>query len=95
MKRKRVNMIIGKKQLALMSLTCVLALAIYGNHLMGQSPNGLISSTEEKENYGDTQFVSGDIDEQKDTTKEYFATYGGFLYHCGINAFGKNQKQFK
>ena len=74
MKRKRVNMIIGKKQLALMSLTCILALAIYGNHLMGQSPNGLISSTEEKENYGDTQFVSGDIiDEQKDTTKEYFA----------------------
>ena len=73
MKRKRVSMVIGKKQWALMALTCVLALAIYGKHLMGQSPNGLISSTEEKENYGDTQFVSGDIDEQKDTTKEYFA----------------------
>ena len=73
MKRKRVNMIIGKKQLVLMSLTCVLALAIYANYLMGQSPNGLINSTERTENYGDTQFVSGDITPQNnESSDEYF-----------------------
>lgn len=74
MKRKRVNMLIGKKQLLLMSLTCVLALAIYVNYLMGQSPNGAISSTEEKEVYGDTQLVSADIKPQSsESSDEYFA----------------------
>lgn len=76
MRRKRVNMLIGKKQLLLMSMTCVLALAIYVNYLMGQSPNGIVGTTEEKEVYGDTQLVSADIkpEAQENTnTEDYFA----------------------
>lgn len=74
MRRKRVNMLIGKKQLLLMSATCVLAIAIYVNYLMGQSPKGFIGTTEEKEVYGDTQLVSADIKpENQDKGDDYFA----------------------
>ena len=74
MRRKRVNMLIGKKQLLLMSMTCVLALAIYVNYLMGQSPSGIVGTNEEKEVYGDTQLVSADIKPQtQESADDYFA----------------------
>ena len=74
MKRKRVNVLIGKKQILLMSLTCVLALAIYVNYALGQSPKGSVSVTKENEAYGETQFVSANIsDTEKQTSEDYFA----------------------
>ncbi|MGN0660706.1 MAG: SpoIIIAH-like family protein [Oscillospiraceae bacterium] len=80
MKKRRLNMIIGKKQIILASLTCMLGLAIYINYLYAQSPEGLVSTTlSDDKNYGDAEFVNADAGGKTEQTAntqssdDYFA----------------------
>lgn len=82
--RKRLNLIIGKKQIILAGLTVLLGAAIYVNYLYS-SANAVNTSdktdesTAEAGNYGDVQFVSGEVSDGKEITvastdsDEYFA----------------------
>lgn len=59
--KRRINMIIGKKQIVIAGLTLVLCVAVYVNFVTGtgattDEPVGGLSGGE---NYGDVQFVSG------------------------------------
>lgn len=77
--KRRINMIIGKKQIILASLTLILGIAIYLNYVFSQGAGELIETGKlenTESNYGDAQFVSGSInsDDNKDSGKdEYFA----------------------
>lgn len=75
---KKPNLIIGKKQIILSSLTLMLGIAVYVNYAMAggislpektamTEPSLSADSGEGSENYGDTQFVNGG------TTADYFA----------------------
>ncbi len=57
--KRRINLIIGKKQIILAGLTVLLGAAIYINYLHS-STLGVDTSDKETANYGDVQFVSGD-----------------------------------
>ena len=87
-KRKRINLIIGKKQIIIVGLTLILGVAIYINYLAGTSMTSdtPVSADEEANGagvYGEEQFVSvggnaSDIDAtdkvSKDpATEQYFA----------------------
>ena len=77
--KKRINLIIGKKQIILAGLTVLLGVAVYANYL--HSSVGIEIPQEEAAagNYGDIQFVSTDLAENKEITvsstnsDEYFA----------------------
>ena len=82
--RKRLNLIIGKKQIILAGLTVLLGAAIYVNYLYSSANSVKTSdkaaeSTAEAGNYGDVQFVSGEVSDGKEITvastdsDEYFA----------------------
>ncbi len=63
MKRKRINLIIGKKQIIIVGLTLILGVAIYVNYLVGNNvksdtPASKNDSSQSAGNYGDQQFVS-------------------------------------
>lgn len=76
MKKRRFNLIVGKKQIALACLTCLLGVAVYVNYITAQSPNGPISTvTETKEgtNYGEAEFVAGRVTSGDETSEEYFS----------------------
>lgn len=60
MKLKRINLIIGKKQIIIVGLTLILGVAVYVNYLIGSSVDSKpVDSSKEAGNYGDLQFVSG------------------------------------
>lgn len=76
--KRRINMIIGKKQIILASLTLILGIAIYLNYVFSQGAGDLVETGKlenTESNYGDAQFVSGAVnDEKKDSGgDEYFA----------------------
>lgn len=82
--RKRLNLIIGKKQIILAGLTVLLGAAIYVNYLYSSAnavntSDKTAESTAEAGNYGDVQFVSGEVSDGKEITvastdsDEYFA----------------------
>lgn len=66
MKRRRLNLIIGKKQIIIVGLTLILGVAIYINYLVGtnmanaskEAPTVKDSNVQSIGNYGDQQFVS-------------------------------------
>ena len=65
MKRRRLNLIIGKKQIIIVGLTLILGVAIYVNYLVGNdiksdTPVSKDDISQSAGNYGDQQFVSSD-----------------------------------
>lgn len=65
MKRRRINLIIGKKQIIIVGLTLILGVAVYVNYLVGSrvtsdvpASNG--GNSQSVGNYGDQQFVGSD-----------------------------------
>ena len=66
MKRRRLNLIIGKKQIIIVGLTLILGVAIYINYLVGTNmanaskevPTVKDSNVQSIGNYGEQQFVS-------------------------------------
>ncbi len=66
MKKRRLNLIIGKKQIIIVGLTLILGVAIYINYLVGtnmanaakDTPTVKGSEVQSAGNYGDQQFVS-------------------------------------
>lgn len=68
MKKRRINMIIGKKQIILAGLTLILGIGIYINYLASSSgvpvetdANANGADFEDAVNYGDIAFVDGNI----------------------------------
>lgn len=64
MKKRRLNLIIGKKQIIIVGLTLILGVAVYVNHLVGtgMTADSPASAGEDAQNvgsYGDQKFVSG------------------------------------
>lgn len=64
MKKRRLNLIIGKKQIIIVGLTLILGVAVYVNHLVGtgvtaDSPASADEDAQNVGNYGDQKFVSG------------------------------------
>lgn len=56
---KRINMIIGKKQIVLAGLTVLLGVAVYVNYLYSSADVSIADSeSRETSNYGDVRFVS-------------------------------------
>ena len=63
MMKKRLNLIIGKKQIIIVGLTLILGVAVYVNHLVGSgvtadSPASAGEDAKNVGNYGDQKFVS-------------------------------------
>lgn len=60
-KKRRLNLIIGKKQIIIVGLTLILGVAVYINFLVGADISSEVPSGENSQgvaNYGDQQFVS-------------------------------------
>ena len=80
-KRRRINLIIGKKQIIIVGLTLILGVAIYINYLVGtnMTSDSPVSADEEASSagvYGEEQFVSnGDTSPSAEqlSTDAYFA----------------------
>ena len=70
---RRVNLIIGKKQIILACLTLILGIAIYMNYALTPTDSsftvedGMIEAAEASANYGDAEFVS------KENADDYFS----------------------
>lgn len=69
MKRRRLNLIIGKKQIIVVGLTLILGVAVYVNYLVGNNVRADSSlskddGSQSAGNYGDQQFVSSDKKDQ-------------------------------
>lgn len=64
--RKRINMIIGKKQIVIAGLTLILGVAVYVNFATGTkvTKDEPVGGSSDSSNYGDVQFVSGSSTEQ-------------------------------
>ncbi|MCM1334578.1 MAG: SpoIIIAH-like family protein [Bacteroides sp.] len=58
---KRINLIIGKKQLILAGLTVLLGAAVYVNYLYSSPTPETGESERETANYGDVRFVSSEL----------------------------------
>ncbi|MBD5104000.1 MAG: SpoIIIAH-like family protein [Ruminococcaceae bacterium] len=63
MKKRRLNLIIGKKQIIIVGLTLILGVAVYVNYLVGanmteNAPVGADGNVKDAVNYGDQTFVS-------------------------------------
>lgn len=76
--KKRLNLIIGRKQIILAGLTVLLGAAIYINYLNASSKDVKISDDANSEvaNYGEVQFVSSEAVSDKGgsvSSDEYFA----------------------
>lgn len=76
---RRINLIIGKKQLILAGLTVLLGAAVYVNYLYA-SPAPEVREESETANYGDVRFVSSKLSEEDPAisvsstdSDEYFA----------------------
>ena len=67
MKRRRINLIIGKKQIIIVGLTLILGVAVYVNYLVGTRvtsdiPASSGDNSQSVGNYGDQQFVGSQDD---------------------------------
>lgn len=64
--KKRINMIIGKKQIVIAGLTLILGVAVYVNFATGTkvTKDEPVGGASDSNNYGDVQFVSGGGSEQ-------------------------------
>lgn len=64
--KKRINMIIGKKQIVIAGLTLILGVAVYVNFATGTkvTKDEPVGGASDSSNYGDVQFVSGGSAEQ-------------------------------
>ena len=64
--KKRINMIIGKKQIVIAGLTLILGVAVYVNFATGTkvTKDEPVGGATDGSNYGDVQFVSGGSAEQ-------------------------------
>lgn len=77
--RKRINIIIGKKQIILAGLTALLGVAVYANYLYSAVDNNIPVEEKAAGNYGDVQFVdseftdTGKITVSATNSDEYFA----------------------
>lgn len=77
--RKRINLIIGKKQIILAGLTVLLGVAVYANYLYSAAGSEIPEQDAAAGNYGDVQFVSSELSGDKAITvsstnsDEYFA----------------------
>ncbi len=60
MKKRRINLIIRKKQLILAGLTVLLGAAVYVNYLYASPKPETDDGSRETSNYGDVSFVSSD-----------------------------------
>lgn len=71
---KKINMIIGKKQLIIVGLTLILGVAVYVNYLVGKNlPSETAVSEQEDQsagNYGEEQFVSSNGTSAENAAKE-------------------------
>ena len=80
-KKRRINLIIGKKQIIIVGLTLILGVAIYINYLVGTNMTSAapVSADEETNSagvYGEQQFVSdvsADLKAEQLSTDAYFA----------------------
>ncbi len=59
--KKRLNLIIGKKQIVLGGLTVLLGVAVYANYLYSSVGNDIPQQEAEAGNYGDVKFVSSEL----------------------------------
>lgn len=77
--RKRINLIIGKKQIILAGLTVLLGVAVYANYLYSAVDNEIPQQDAAAGNYGDVRFVSSAVTDSGEITvsatgsDEYFA----------------------
>ncbi len=77
--RKRINLIIGKKQIIMAGLAVLLGVAVYANYLHSTSEVNIADNSVASGNYGDVQFVSSDISGKTEinvsstASDEYFA----------------------
>lgn len=76
---RRINLIIGKKQIVLSGLVVLLGVAIYANYLQSVNDVNIAEKSIESGNYGDVQFVSSDVSGKTEinvsstSSDEYFA----------------------
>lgn len=72
MKRRRINLIIGKKQIIIVGLTLILGVAVYVNYLVGSRVTSDIPASNDGNsqsvgNYGDQKFVDSGNDKEKES----------------------------
>ena len=76
---KRINLIIGKRQIIMAGLVVLLGVAVYANYLQSANSVKIADKSIESGNYGDVQFVSSDISGKTEinvsstNSDEYFA----------------------
>lgn len=76
---KRINMIIGKKQIVTAGLVVLLGVAVYANYLQSINKVEIAENSIESGNYGEVQFVSSDVSGKTEisvsstNSDEYFA----------------------
>ncbi len=63
---KRINLIIGKRQIVMAGLVVLLGVAVYANYLQSVNEVSIEEKSIESGNYGDVQFVSSDISGEKE-----------------------------
>lgn len=73
MKRRRINLIIGKKQIIIVGLTLILGVAVYVNYLVGTRVTSDIPASNGENsqsvgNYGDQQFVGSENKKEDDVS---------------------------
>lgn len=77
--KKRLNLIIGKKQIILAGMSVLLGVAVYANYLYSSAKTEIPEEDAASGNYGDVQFVSSDVSGDKavnvssTNSDEYFA----------------------
>ncbi len=69
---KRLNVIIGKKQIVIASLTVLLGAAVAVNFIIAGNKKQ-VASEQVGANYGDTAYVSGTVKDASENTDAYFA----------------------
>lgn len=73
MKRRRINLIIGKKQIIIVGLTLILGVAVYINYLVGTKVRSDIpasngGNSQSVGNYGDQHFVGSEDKKEDDVS---------------------------
>lgn len=73
MKRRRINLIIGKKQIIIVGLTLILGVAVYVNYLVGTRVTSDIPASNGENsqsvgNYGDQHFVGSEKKKEDDVS---------------------------
>ncbi len=74
MKMKRINLIIGKKQIAVASLTVLLGAAVAVNFIAQSGKKNVAPTEEVGGNYGDMEYVSDSNSGNISSTDGYFAS---------------------